>query len=217
MESQSKSIILMGAGGHASVLADILISQNRNIEAVFSPDTPNSLGILRDIPHYSSDKNLINFNSSESLLVNAIGQLPYSNKRNKLVNAIFTKGFTFEQIIADSAYVSKFASLGEGVQVMPGAIIHAGAVVDAHSIINSNAVIEHNCIIGKFNHIAPSATICGQVKTGKNVFIGAGSTIKQDINIGKNSVVGACTFVDKDIPDGVVIKQDNAQKWEDRR
>lgn len=207
----------MGAGGHASVLVDILLSQNRNFEAVFSPNIPNFSGMLSNIPHYLNDKDLINFNPSESLLVNAIGQLPYSNQRNKLVNAIFTKDFKFEQIIADSAYVSKFASLGEGVQVMPGAIVHAGAVVDAHSIINSNAVIEHDCIIGKFNHIAPSATVCGQVKTGKNVFIGAGSTIKQDLNIGKNSVVGACTFIDKDIPEGVVIKKDNVHKWEDRR
>ena len=212
-----RPIIFMGAGGHASVLAEIILLQKRDIVAIFSPEKIRFCAALVDLPAYSDDKNLKEFDPNDFVLVNAIGQLPYSKLRENLSKSAYTRNFRFERIISESAYVSSYASLGEGVQVMPGAIIQSGAVIGDHSIINSNAVIEHDSVIGEFNHIAPSATICGNVETGYDVYVGAGSTIKQGVHIGRNSIVGACTFIDKDISDGIVIKANNNQRYEERR
>jgi sugar O-acyltransferase (sialic acid O-acetyltransferase NeuD family) len=207
----------MGAGGHASVLADIVLMQKREIVAIFSPEKVVSNHILLGFPTYAHDKHLEEFDNNEFSLVNAVGKLPFSRQRENLANSVYTRNFCFEKIISESAYVSSNASLGEGVQVMPGAIIQSGAVIGDHSIINSNAVIEHDCLVGEFNHIAPSATVCGDVETGYDVYVGAGSTIKQGVHIGKNSIVGACTFINKDVSDGIVIKANDNQRGEGRR
>jgi acetyltransferase EpsM len=68
-------------------------------------------------------------------------------------------------------------------------------------IINTNASVDHHCIIEDFVHIAPSSTLCGNVKVGEGSHVGAGSTIIQNIRIGKWCVIGAGAVITKDIPD----------------
>ncbi|HPN57619.1 MAG TPA: DapH/DapD/GlmU-related protein, partial [Chitinophagaceae bacterium] len=65
--------------------------------------------------------------------------------------------------------------------------------------------IDHECIIGDFTHIAPGAVLCGNVKVGRNTFIGANSVIRQGIIIGDNVTIGAGTVVVKDVPDGATV------------
>ena len=196
----------MGCGGHASVLVDILMQQKRDIVAVFSPTKPEKDNKLLNFPYYKNDSDLEDFNYENHVLVNGIGMLPFSKIRENLINSDFTKNFYFEEVISNNSYISPFAQIGEGVQIMPGAIIHPGATIGDHSIINTNAVIEHDCVIGKLNHIAPGAILCGQVKTSSNVFIGAGATLRHDINIGENSVIGAGSVILKNVPNGVLVK-----------
>ncbi|MGR5470774.1 DapH/DapD/GlmU-related protein, partial [Vibrio astriarenae] len=86
-----------------------------------------------------------------------------------------------------------------GVQVFPNAIIQAGASIDCHTIVNTGVIVEHDCIIGQFNHLAPRATLCGQVRTALNVYIGAGATVIQNIQLADNVVVGAGAVVTKDV------------------
>ncbi|TOE95982.1 shikimate dehydrogenase, partial [Vibrio parahaemolyticus] len=77
----------------------------------------------------------------------------------------------FETVIANSAYVSPFSKIETGAQILPMAIIQTGVTVGSHSIINSGALVEHDCNIGSYNHIAPRATLCGQVETKNNVYV----------------------------------------------
>jgi acetyltransferase-like isoleucine patch superfamily enzyme len=71
------------------------------------------------------------------------------------------------------------------------AILQTGATVGRHSVINTGALVEHDCKIGAYNHIAPKATLCGQVETNENVYVGAGSTVIQGVSIGSGAIVGA--------------------------
>ena len=46
-------------------------------------------------------------------------------------------------------------------------------------------------LYGSYNHIAPRATLCGQVATKDNVYIGAGATVIQGLSLGEDCIVGA--------------------------
>ena len=61
-------------------------------------------------------------------------------------------------------------------------------------------------------HIAPNATILGNVYVGENTFIGANSVIKQGVKIGENVTIGAGSVVLKDIPDCQVWAGNPAKK-----
>jgi len=204
LKNKLKPLVLIGGGGHASVLADILIDQGREILAVISPNELSSRKVFSGIQHFSKDEELECFSPENVLLVNGIGMMPRSVAR-KTVNQKFLKlGYEFETVISSDAIVSSFSVIQPGVQIFSGAIIQTGAIVSEHTIINTGAVIEHDCCIGRYNHIAPNATLSGGVKTEDEVFVGANSTILQDCKLGELSVVGAGVTLTKDLGTNLV-------------
>ncbi len=187
----NNKIFLLGAGGHASVLVDALMQHKINISASYSKDENIARKVLADIPVFEDENDIFAYNSETVSLVNGVGSLPNSTLRTKLYNKFSERGYSFLQVISPHAYISSFATLGQGVQVMPGAIIQAGAVIGDNTIINTGAIIEHDCIISKHCHIAPGVTLSGQVTIGHSVHIGTGANIIQNITVGNNAVIGA--------------------------
>lgn len=184
-------LVLIGGGGHASVLADILLGQGREILAVICPDDVSSRAVLAGIPHLIQDEDITRFSPDSVRLVNGIGMMPRSTFRQRLNEKFLAQGYVFETVIASDAKVSSFAEVKSGAQIFPGARVQTGAVVGEHTIVNSEALIEHDCRIGAYNHIAPHATLCGEVVTGKDVYIGGSATVFQGLLLGAHSTVGA--------------------------
>ncbi len=198
-------IILIGGGGHASVLADILLSQGKKILAIISPDEIDQRQVFRNIPRFKEDKDTLSFKPDDVLLVNGIGMMPKSNLRQSITQYFESLGYRFGTVIADSAVVSSFAVIEEGAQILPCAIVNAGACIGKHTIVNSGALVEHDCEIGAHNHIAPKAVLCGQVKTEEGVFVGANATIIQNLQISHSSVIGAGATVTQSVSSKTIV------------
>ncbi|MCC4831111.1 acetyltransferase [Shewanella sp. 10N.7] len=194
-----KPIVVIGGGGHASVLVDILRSQNREILAIICPNDISERNVFSGIEHLRNDADVLNFSHENILLVNGIGMLPRSDLKQKLNQYYLCLGYKFATVIATSAQVSPFSTIESGVQIFAGAIIQAGVSICEHSVINSGVILEHDCKVGTYNHIAPRATLCGQVSTGNDVFIGAGATIIQNIEIEHRAIVGSGALVTKNL------------------
>lgn len=184
-------IVMIGGGGHASVLAEILLTQGRDILAVISPEGVSQRSVFKDIPILKKDEDILQFDKEKVLLVNGVGMMPKSVLKLKINEYFLSLGYQFETIIADSAFVSPFSQIETGAQILPMAIIQTGVTVGRHSIVNTGALVEHDCKIGAYNHIAPQATLCGEVETKEYVYIGAGSTVIQGVSIGCGAIVGA--------------------------
>jgi sugar O-acyltransferase (sialic acid O-acetyltransferase NeuD family) len=200
--NKQKPLILIGGGGHASVLADILIGQGREILAVISPDDISSRAVFSGIPHFGQDEEVARFPPESVLLVNGIGMMPRSTFRKRINQKFLALGYSFETVIASDAKVSDFAKINSGVQILSGARVQTGSVVAEHTIINSGALIEHDCQIGAYNHIAPNATLCGEVRTAEDVYIGANSTLIQGVVLESQSIVGAGAILTKQLQKG---------------
>lgn len=186
-----KPIIIIGGGGHASVLVDILRQQNREILAIVSPDKVDERAVFTNVKQLFSDKDVFKYSNRDVLLVNGIGFLPRSTVRAHITKLYIENGYKFATVVAEDAMVSSYATIMQGTQVLSGARVQAGAVIGEHSIINTAAVVEHDCNIGVNNHIAPCATLCGQVKTEADVFIGANATIIPNVELKQGCIVGA--------------------------
>ncbi|MBM6551054.1 NeuD/PglB/VioB family sugar acetyltransferase [Marinomonas ostreistagni] len=198
-------IVLIGGGGHAAVLAEILLMQNREIVAVLSPEEIQERAIFRGMVHLKEDSDVLTFNKEQVRLVNGIGMLPKSMLRKRVNEYFLELGYQFDSVIADSAYVSPSALIEEGAQILPMAIVHTGAHVGKHSIVNTSALIEHDCKIGEYNHIAPKSVLCGQVETERDVFIGAGSVLTQNVKVGQSTLIGAGAIVNKIIEPNSIV------------
>lgn len=192
-------VLLIGGGGHASVLLEILIEQKINIIGYVSPIPAANQKLFSTIHWFKSDEDILQFDKSMIKLVNGIGSLPRNTIRTDLYHQYKNLGYSFATLISGKADVSNYACLEEGVQVMRGAIIQTGACIGYNSIVNTGAIIDHDCSIGSNNHIAPGVTISGQVTSSSNVHFGTGSSVIQSIEINKNAVVGAGTTITKNV------------------
>jgi sugar O-acyltransferase (sialic acid O-acetyltransferase NeuD family) len=201
----AKAIYLLGGGGHASVLVDMLKENGIDIAFICSPKVDPSRKILTATPILDDEDVLLDKDSTEIELVNGTGSLPGNTLRKELFCKFTEYGFLFSQVISKHAVISSFSTLGHGVQIMPGAIVQAGAVIGDNTIINTGAIIEHDCIIGKHNHIAPGVTLSGQVLTGDNVHIGSGATVIQNVSIGAGTVIAAGAIVTKHIESEKIV------------
>lgn len=201
----NRPVLVLGAGGHAAVIVDILRKLNVNILGLVAKELPQSNGVFDGLHCYSSDDDVLEFHCGDIFLVNAIGSLPGQDLRFKIHDKFKKLGYHFASLVSPNAIVSDYATLSEGVQVMPGAIINANSHIGEGSIINSGAIVEHDCMIGYQNHIAPGAVLSGAVVTEDFVHIGTGARVIQGIHIGKHAVVGAGSTVTKDLESNRVL------------
>jgi len=201
-------IILIGGGGHARVLIDLIKTINEyEIAGIVDPELETGAEISM-IPVLGSDDSLSEL-MAEGIKTAciAIGSIRDNSKRRELYTMAKNMGFRIPSLMHRKAIVSTMeTSISDGVQIMAGAIIQPGTVIGENTIINTGAVIEHDCIIGRDVHICPGAVICGGSIIGDNSFIGAGSTIIQYLEVGRDAVVGAGALIYRNLSDGTLAR-----------
>jgi len=196
------SLILVGGGGHALVVADAAL--HAFTLAGFFDDNPEArLGPLFDRPRLGSFEDLRTFKPApDQTLILAVGEL--STRRQALAH--LGDRTKFARVIHPSAHIAAKASLGAGVFVGPHAIVHTAAKLEDHAIVNSGAIIEHECRIGLNTHVAPGAVLGGNVHIGADCLIGLGSRVLPGLVIGAGSTIGAGAVVTKDVPPGSTLR-----------
>lgn len=196
----SKPVIIIGAGDHAKVLLDILLEQD--VTVIGLTDKSISKGTcIYGVPVIGDDSEILKYKTDEIELVNGIGSVGNTSIRQKVFSSLKEKGYFFRSVIHEASIVSKRAKLGEGVQLLAGAIVNIEAEIDDNTIINTKTSIDHGCVIGKHCHIAPGCSFSGCVRIGDCTHIGTGTSIIQGINIGKNVLIGAGSVVINDVSD----------------
>lgn len=202
----SAPVILLGAGGHAKVLLEVLHSSGADIRGVVSPELESQgMTSWRGVDVLGNDDAVLAFAASSVQLVIGIGSLPggAGNVRVRLYERFVSAGYTFATVIHPFTAVSPDAKLSSGVQVMAGSVIQADTTIGDNSIINSRSSIDHDCVIGKHCHIAPGVTICGGVTVGDGVHVGTGANVIQGITLGENCIIGAGITVRRNVPAGM--------------
>ena len=195
----NRSVIILGGGGHASVLIEILRLINSDIIGIVDPFLKKGIKV-NDITVIGSDDAVLDYSNSEVVLVNALGPLPNKISIREDLSTKFTNlGYQFLTLIHPRAYVSPSARVEDGAQIMAGAIVQAESNIGSLSVINSGAIIEHNCCIGDHTHIAPGAILCGGVQAGSGVFVGAGAVVLQNLKLKAYSTLAAGVTLRKNL------------------
>ncbi|NQZ26996.1 MAG: acetyltransferase [Colwellia sp.] len=195
----NNGVLLIGSGGHASVLLDMLIEQKINVLGYVSPLLAVNEKLFSGFRWFQSDEDILQFDKATIKLVNGIGSLPGNTLRADFYNNYKNLGYSFATLVSIDAVVSRHTILGEGVQVMCGVIIQTGTSVGYNSIVNTGSILDHDCSIGSNNHIAPGVTLSGQVTSKANVHFGTGSSVIQSINVNENVIIGAGATITKDV------------------
>lgn len=195
-----KEIILLGAGGHAAVIIDILkaqIAKGEKIKIKGLLDDSNKTECM-GYPIIGSTLRVDDFNEENTYFIIAIGSNEIRYNLSEKYGHL--KFFT---AIHPSAIIGSQVAIGDGTVVMPNAVINANASIGDHVIINTGVVVEHDNVIEKCVHLSPHATLCGTVTVKERTHIGAGTTVIQGLAIGSQSIIGAGSTVITDLPNQV--------------
>jgi len=196
-----KSLVLIGAGGHANACIDV-IEQQGQYQIAGLVGMPHEINTL----HYgyaviATDNDLPTLVNSYQYAIITVGQIQTPDNRIRLYQLATELGFQFPVIIAPDSYVSPHATIGAGTIVMHGAIVNAGAKVGYNCIINTRALVEHDAMVADHCHISTGAIVNGDANIGTGSFVGSGSVVKEGITIGQRSVVGTCLAVRHNQPE----------------
>ncbi len=195
-------VLILGAGGHAKVVADILLRGGVSVAGFLDDDPALWNSLIWDLPVLGSIHDYAAYDPGG--LVLAVGS---SSVRQLLAHKLKdVPASLWITAIHPQAVVAPSARVGPGTVVAAGAVINPDAIIGQHAIINTGATVDHDCHIHDFAHIAPGAHLAGGVQVGSGTLVGVGANVIPGVMIGASVTVGAGAVVVKDIPDGVTAR-----------
>lgn len=195
--TMDKNLILIGGGGHCKSLIDV--AENAGYTVLGVLDMPEDIGTeILDTKVIGTDDDIPSFVDRAEFLI-SVGFIKDPSIRIRLFDRVKAAGGKLATLVASTAYVSKYATLGEGTVVMHHAVVNAGASIGRNVILNSFSNISHESIIGDQCHISTGALVNGNCRVGYGCFIGSQSVLVNGITVGDGIIVGAGTLVRKSI------------------
>lgn len=153
-----KILVLIGAGGFARTLADIVTQTRLYNKLYFLDDVKKDAvsGICSDYVCYINDNTEFYPAFSDNKI-----RMTWIDELHKCNAKIAT-------IIHPSAYVSPTARISDGVAILPGAVVNTGSRLGSGVLVNCGAVVDHDCIVECCAHIKPRAVASAMstVKSG---------------------------------------------------
>src|SRR5690606_24784903 len=157
-------VVVIGAGGHARVLLDLLRCLGRRV--LFMTDRePQSYGRrIGTVEVRGADELVYDLSPTSIRLINGVGSTAQPRARQEVYHRCTERGYQFDTLIHPSAVIASDVVLAAGVQVMAGVVIQSGTRIGENTLLNTNASIDHDCHIGAHVHIAPGVTLSGSVR-----------------------------------------------------
>lgn len=200
-----KSLALWGATGQAIVLAEFVQRLDFQIVALFDND-PKAASPLAGVPLHRGEsfEEWRRAQDRELYGLVAIGG-EHADDRLQIASRFKAAGVELPSVIHPAAYVARDAGVGEGTQILAGAVICARAFIGRCVIVNTRASVDHESVVGDGAHIGPGATLAGCVEVGQGAFLGTGASVLPRITIGAGAIVGAGAVVTRDVPERAVV------------
>jgi sugar O-acyltransferase (sialic acid O-acetyltransferase NeuD family) len=199
-----KSIVIVGAGGHGKVVADIVRAGGAFEVAAFVDEL--ALGRDGDLylgaRVYAGEDGLARARAKG--LAYAIAAFADCKARLGCCERLQANGFEIVSVVHPRAMVSPDVSIGAGTMIAAGAVVTTAARLGESVIVNTGATVDHDCVLEDAVHIEPGAHLAGSVHIGRGTTIGIGAVVTKGRRIGAHTHVGAGAVVTRDLPDGVV-------------
>jgi len=194
-------ILIIGAGGHGQVVADILLAMRKAGEKAvqvvgFVDDDTNLhqkqvldrpvLGTIQDCAHLPHDA-----------LIMGIGHNP---TRAAIFEKLKAQGEQFFTAIHPAATLGSRVEVGRGSVICAGVVVNVGTIIGQNVILNTGCTVDHHNRLGNHVHIAPGAHLGGDVTVGEGALVGIGATVVPQGQVGAFSRVGAGAVVTGPVP-----------------
>jgi len=191
--SSRDRLLILGAGGHGRVVADLALRLGCWKEVAFLDDCRKDPGLGLQVVGTIRDAS--SFIGRHDLFV-AIGD---NAERECILGELITAGASVPTLIHPDAVIGADVDIGFGTVVMAGVVINCGSRIGVGCIVNTGATVDHDNMIEDYVHISPGTHIAGNVTVGSRSWIGTGAAICNNVRICDRCTVGAGAVVIGDI------------------
>lgn len=184
-----RQVIIVGAGGHAKVVADIVRASGNEVIGFLDDKDPSELPgftILGKVSEISRFSERYDFASG-------IGN---NETRQRIMEAFPVNWLT---VIHPSVIIAPDVQIDAGTVVMANAVVNTGSRIGRGVIINTAATVDHDCVLEDYVHISPGAHLAGTVFVGSGTWVGIGGVVSNNLSICSGCVIGAGAVVVRDI------------------
>ena len=185
------TLLILGAGGHAKVVAETALASGAASRVTFLDDSTNAPLAQALEP------------ATREQFAAAAVAIGHAATRLHWLEQLSAAGYALPVLIHPTAWVSPSASLGPGSVVFAQAAVQAQAAIGHGAILNTGSSADHNVHLADGVHVCPGARLAGEVQVGARSWIGIGAAVIQQVRIGTDVTVGAGAAVVRDLPDGV--------------
>lgn len=192
--------LIVGAGGHARVVADAVAAAWPGAAIVGHLDDDATkhgtlilgrpvLGPIGSIDRWPHDAVAL-----------AIGD----NRVRAALHERLAPEHKLPAIVHPRATVAPSATIGDASVLFAGAVVNAAAVLREDTIVNTGATVDHDCVLEAHSHAGPGSHVNGGCTLGRGSFLTTGVIVGHNVTIGPWTVVGAGSVVLADLPGGVL-------------
>lgn len=206
LPTRGDRVIIVGGGGHAKMCIDVIRQQQvLQIAGILDDGIEEGeeilgVAVLGPLTRLEELRE-----QGIAFAINGIGAVTNHPFRSEVFERIKNAGFALPNIVHPNATVEPSAMLGEGNQIMAGAIVGSAVEIGDNCIINSGSVVSHDSVLGSNVHVAPGALLAGGVTVGDDTLIGMGATVFLGVNIGARVVVVNGQHVFNDVKSNRVV------------
>jgi len=194
-------MLILGAGGHAREMLDVLLDNEYTSEIVFFDNISDRKILLEKYTIFNALFDVLEFKKVDKYCL-GVGKPIF---RKSLDEIFYRSGLSPISLISKKAFVGYNNFIGENVTVMPFASITNSAQIGYGTLIHYYSSVHHDVVVEEYCEISPGARLLGGCKIGALTSIGTNAVVLPNIKIGKNCKIGAGAVVTKDVPDNQVV------------
>jgi sugar O-acyltransferase (sialic acid O-acetyltransferase NeuD family) len=201
------ALVIVGAGDHGRVMADVARSLGRELTGFVEPGRrpEGGSGTVAGLP-------ILGFlDDSVSSVPELAGEVEYvvaigsNRERERVFGRCAELGWRATSLVHHSGLLLGGADVRAGAQVCAASIIGLDATVGMNAIVNTAAGIDHDCRIGDHAFIGPGVRLAGRVNVETGAHVGIGAVVREGCTIGAWAYVAAGAVVVHDVAAGVRV------------
>lgn len=198
-------VLILGAGAHAQVVADILLRRQEydsGVEPIGYLDDNIALRgrVFLGLPVLGGISQLSEI--SHDAIILGIGP---NRTRKRLYEDLLARREQFARAIHPTAIIAPNSRIGAGTTICANAVVGVNATVGVNAIVNTASTVDHDNVVEDHAHLSAGVHLGGGAIIGEGALLGIGSTVMPGIRVGAWSTVGAASLALRDVPDGVTI------------
>ena len=192
-----RSLVLIGGNDYCKSVIEAAESAGYNILGIL--DSPEMVGkMFFSVPIVGTISDIAAFVDIADFII-ASNSIDNELNRASLYSKAKEYGAKFATIIASTAYVSKYAHVGEGSIIMHKVFLNADAYVGNNVFLDTFANVDFQTSIGNHSIVYSNTMINGDTHIGERCIVGKHSTIDNGVHICDDVIIEDNSVVVEDI------------------